>query len=436
MSCSTLPAMWGGGGKRRSPLWGLQLLTPVWIRDRGCGHQGRCQNVRTSSDSSSPGCYTSLQGSPVPGDGNVSSQGPSARLSRRWQHRRARLKKKRGKKKKSESDYKYFSGDTHAKIRQRHRHRLSAAAPSWRLTPGREAASEVPGRSRGGWKRAAGGWKRAAALLPPSSPRRGPRLLCGAPARAPAPPSPQPGGSFPPPRSGAARGVGAGPARPNPLGSGEAGADQRCLSVPGGASAASAPAHPAPMERRGAAAGGDVCMCQTVFPTHANHRGELSAGQLLKWMDAAACLAGRGTAAAPPAGGRRGAGRDGGRGKASPQSGEGSPPRRRLPRGPPCAPPSPQKCALNSSAVWGQRLVSRNPVAPSRYLPMTGEEEAKFCPWGAAGGGRLEGRFQPEGVCETWGFRLGTGIEGVRKLVGLERSVKAQGRVKKGVTGS
>ncbi|KAF1400502.1 Acyl-coenzyme A thioesterase 12, partial [Spheniscus humboldti] len=45
------------------------------------------------------------------------------------------------------------------------------------------------------------------------------------------------------------------------------------------------------MERRGAAAGGDVCMCQTVFPAHANHRGELSAGQLLKWMDAAACLA-------------------------------------------------------------------------------------------------------------------------------------------------
>ncbi|KAM6035866.1 acetyl-coenzyme A thioesterase isoform 2-T2 [Theristicus caerulescens] len=45
------------------------------------------------------------------------------------------------------------------------------------------------------------------------------------------------------------------------------------------------------MERRGGAAAGDVCMCQTVFPAHANHRGELSAGQLLKWMDATACLA-------------------------------------------------------------------------------------------------------------------------------------------------
>ncbi|XP_071658661.1 acetyl-coenzyme A thioesterase isoform X2 [Patagioenas fasciata] len=44
------------------------------------------------------------------------------------------------------------------------------------------------------------------------------------------------------------------------------------------------------MERRGEA-GGRVCMSQTVFPAHADHRGELSAGQLLKWMDATACLA-------------------------------------------------------------------------------------------------------------------------------------------------
>ncbi|XP_054254253.1 acetyl-coenzyme A thioesterase [Indicator indicator] len=45
------------------------------------------------------------------------------------------------------------------------------------------------------------------------------------------------------------------------------------------------------MERSGTAAGGHVCMCQTVFPAHANHRGELSAGELLKWMDVTACLA-------------------------------------------------------------------------------------------------------------------------------------------------
>ncbi|XP_065517772.1 acetyl-coenzyme A thioesterase [Lathamus discolor] len=45
------------------------------------------------------------------------------------------------------------------------------------------------------------------------------------------------------------------------------------------------------MEGRGAAECGGVCMCQTVFPAHADHRGELSAGQLLKWMDATACLA-------------------------------------------------------------------------------------------------------------------------------------------------
>ncbi|XP_050185699.1 acetyl-coenzyme A thioesterase isoform X2 [Myiozetetes cayanensis] len=34
-----------------------------------------------------------------------------------------------------------------------------------------------------------------------------------------------------------------------------------------------------------------VCMCQGVLPAHADPRGELSAGQLLRWMDAAACLA-------------------------------------------------------------------------------------------------------------------------------------------------
>ncbi|XP_042678760.1 acetyl-coenzyme A thioesterase isoform X2 [Centrocercus urophasianus] len=44
------------------------------------------------------------------------------------------------------------------------------------------------------------------------------------------------------------------------------------------------------MERSGAA-GGWVPMCQRVLPAHANHRGELSTGQLLKWMDATACLA-------------------------------------------------------------------------------------------------------------------------------------------------
>uniref|UniRef100_A0A672TMG5 Uncharacterized protein n=1 Tax=Strigops habroptila TaxID=2489341 RepID=A0A672TMG5_STRHB len=48
------------------------------------------------------------------------------------------------------------------------------------------------------------------------------------------------------------------------------------------------------MEGRGVAEGGDVCMCQPVFPAHADHRDELSAGQLLKWMDATACLGLRG----------------------------------------------------------------------------------------------------------------------------------------------
>ncbi|XP_038258370.1 acetyl-coenzyme A thioesterase isoform X1 [Dermochelys coriacea] len=36
---------------------------------------------------------------------------------------------------------------------------------------------------------------------------------------------------------------------------------------------------------------GQVHMCQTILPAHATHRGELSAGQLLKWIDTTACLA-------------------------------------------------------------------------------------------------------------------------------------------------
>lgn len=39
---------------------------------------------------------------------------------------------------------------------------------------------------------------------------------------------------------------------------------------------------------------GEVRMSQAIRPAHANSRGELSAGQLLKWIDATACLAGRG----------------------------------------------------------------------------------------------------------------------------------------------
>uniref|UniRef100_A0A674DN98 Acetyl-coenzyme A thioesterase-like n=1 Tax=Salmo trutta TaxID=8032 RepID=A0A674DN98_SALTR len=33
------------------------------------------------------------------------------------------------------------------------------------------------------------------------------------------------------------------------------------------------------------------CMCQSIQPCHADHQGDLSAGQLLKWMDTIACLA-------------------------------------------------------------------------------------------------------------------------------------------------
>lgn len=38
---------------------------------------------------------------------------------------------------------------------------------------------------------------------------------------------------------------------------------------------------------------GEVHMSQAIQPAHADPRGELNAGQLLKWIDATACLAGR-----------------------------------------------------------------------------------------------------------------------------------------------
>lgn len=49
---------------------------------------------------------------------------------------------------------------------------------------------------------------------------------------------------------------------------------------------------------------GEVLMSQAIQPAHADSRGELSAGQLLKWMDTTACLAGkRGAHARAPSGG-------------------------------------------------------------------------------------------------------------------------------------
>lgn len=36
----------------------------------------------------------------------------------------------------------------------------------------------------------------------------------------------------------------------------------------------------------------EVKMSQFILPCHANHCGELSVGQLLKWMDTTACLSG------------------------------------------------------------------------------------------------------------------------------------------------
>lgn len=40
----------------------------------------------------------------------------------------------------------------------------------------------------------------------------------------------------------------------------------------------------------------EVQMSQLVLPCHTNHRGELSIGQLLKWIDTTACLSASGEA--------------------------------------------------------------------------------------------------------------------------------------------
>lgn len=154
------------------------------------------------------------------------------------------FEKEKGKKKKpkpnqfkSGPDYKYFSGDARAKTHQRPRHRLLAAPPPWRRTPGLGAASAVPGQDRrGGGRRGSravrtgrgpaatrplprgGGGSVCSAAAPPKAPRHHPpaRPLSAA-------------GSFPPPHSPgpalasggdptSAPGVGAGPARPGPVG--------------------------------------------------------------------------------------------------------------------------------------------------------------------------------------------------------------------------
>lgn len=44
----------------------------------------------------------------------------------------------------------------------------------------------------------------------------------------------------------------------------------------------------------------EVQMSQLVLPCHTNHRGELSTGQLLKWIDTAACLSGKPPSASAP----------------------------------------------------------------------------------------------------------------------------------------
>lgn len=80
----------------------------------------------------------------------------------------------------------------------------------------------------------------------------------------------------------------------------------------------------------------EVQMSQLVLPCHTNHCGELSTGQLLKWIDTAACLSGKSSS---PAGAITGPG-----GK-----GPGDVPRSCLIDGVPSSPAP----SLRADASWG-----------------------------------------------------------------------------------
>lgn len=82
----------------------------------------------------------------------------------------------------------------------------------------------------------------------------------------------------------------------------------------------------------------EVQMSQLVLPCHTNHRGELNTGQLLKWIDTAACLSGKPSS---PAGAIIPLGREGRDAAVSPRS--------RLIGGVPGGP----ALSLGADASWG-----------------------------------------------------------------------------------
>lgn len=139
--------------------------------------------------------------------------------------------------------------------------------------------------------------------------------------------------------------------------------------APGGPGADPAPSagpgllRPADMARP---APREVHMSQAVQPAHANSRGELSAGQLLKWIDAAACLAGRARGA-----GSRGGGSRGGEGQEGQEGGQDSrvgtwegPARPIRRRSPPLAPRAPRRDPAGGARGGRVRLASPAPPDP------------------------------------------------------------------------
>lgn len=203
ISRRTVPAMGGWEGKKRSPPWGLQLLTPVWIHDTAAATEvGVKISVPAAVHQAMAPSYVAhrhLEKAAHP----PSCQGGD---NIREKDFKKYLKKK---KKENLSWIINISVAIGMPRLTRGTSKGSRWSSHWRrLMPGHEAASAVAGQdgTRGGWKGAAGlkNGPRPRSR-PPPSPLPGPRSLCGAPfpsARRLLPASP--------PRCGAA------PARPPP----------------------------------------------------------------------------------------------------------------------------------------------------------------------------------------------------------------------------
>lgn len=233
----------------------------------------------------------------------------------------------------------------------------------------------------------AGQYERAAVPLAASSRLRHPRTICGAPVRDPAPRHRQRTRSVPRPGSAGGRagpipplpwGAGAGWTRPGTVGGGEAGLVAALLPFRArreGFGRRCPPHSRRHAEARDGSGGGRRCLHvpdHLPGPCQPPRRAERRAAPQ---MDGCDRLPRRYRDGNAPAGGGRGAEGGGWRGGGERSRGVPPPPLRKVP---------------SIRRLSGESV----PFALSRHWPMTGEEGAKFWPWGAGRGGwgMLEGR--------------------------------------------